>query len=67
MKKPQYIVDEEGKKVGVLLSIEVYESLLEELDEVYCSKLFQKAIEANEPSIPLEEYLKKKRKLASNV
>ena len=63
MKKPQFIVDDEGKKVGVLLSIEDYESLLDEVDDAYCNKLFDKAIEANEPSVPLEEYLKNRKSL----
>lgn len=60
MKKPQYIVDDEGKRVSVILSIEDYESLVDELDDSYCNKLLQRALEANEPSIPLEDYLKKR-------
>ena len=60
--KPQYIVDESGKKVSVVLSIKDYEKLLEDLDESYCSKLYQKAIEINEPSIPLEEYIKNRKR-----
>lgn len=67
MKKPQYIVDEHGKKVGVILSIEDYESLLDEVDDAYCNKLFDKALEANEPSIPLDEYLKNRKKLSTDV
>lgn len=60
--KPQYIVDENGKKVSVVLSVEEYEQLLDELDDAYCSKLYQKALEANEPFIPLEDYLKNRKK-----
>lgn len=30
----RYVVDEQGKRVGVMLPIEEYESLLEELEEM---------------------------------
>lgn len=66
MTKPQYIVDDEGKRVGVLLTIEDYESLLDRLDDEYCNKLFENAIEANEPNTSLEEYLTKRKKSAAN-
>lgn len=54
--KPQYIVDDSGKKVSVVLSIKDYEKMLEDLDVAYCSKLYASALELNEPSISLEEY-----------
>lgn len=66
MTKPQYIVNDEGKRVGVLLTIEDYESLLDKLDDEYCNKLFDNAMEANEPSVSLEEYLKKRKESATN-
>ena len=60
--KPQYIIDESGKKVSVILSVEDYDRIMDELDEAYCAKLYDKASELNEPSIPLEDYLKSRRK-----
>ena len=60
MSKPQYIVDDEGRRISVILSIKDYESLIEELDDPYCNRLLERALEANEPSMPLEEYLKKR-------
>ena len=64
MKKPQFIIDEERNKVGVLLTIEDYEYLLDKVDDEYSVKLYDQAIEAREPSIPLEEYLKNRKPLA---
>jgi hypothetical protein len=60
--KPQYIVDDTGRKVSVVLSIKEYEKLMDELDEAYCCKLYDKASELNEPTVPLEEYLKSRKK-----
>ena len=57
MKKPQFIIDEEGNRVGVLLSKEEYEFLLDKAKDGLANELYGRAIEANEPSIPLEEYL----------
>lgn len=59
--KPQYIVDDSGKKVSVVISIEDYEKMLEELDEAYCSKLYANAIQLNEPTIPLEDYIRTRK------
>lgn len=59
--KPQYIVDDSGKKVSVVLSIKDYEKMLEDLDLAYCSKLYDDALTLNEPSVSLEDY-KKNRK-----
>ena len=60
--KPQYIIDDSGKKVSVVISIKDYEKMLEDLDDTYCSKLYKEAIEVNEPSISLEEYTKNRKR-----
>ncbi|MBC7915614.1 MAG: hypothetical protein H7Y07_16010 [Pyrinomonadaceae bacterium] len=59
--KPQYIIDDSGKKISVVISIAEYEKMLEDLDDAYCSKLYTKALELNEPSIPLEEYIRSRK------
>ncbi len=60
--KPQYIVDDAGKKVSVVISLEDYEKMLEDLDDIYCSRLYNNALELNKPSISLEEYTKNRKR-----
>jgi len=62
MDKLQYIVNGDGKKVSVVLSIQQYQDLLEQVDESYCQRLFDQALELNEPEIPLDEYLKNRKR-----
>jgi hypothetical protein len=38
----QYMVDETGKKTGVLLSIEEYEELLEKIEDTEAIKMLRK-------------------------
>ena len=44
---PKYITDENGKKVSVILSINEYNQLLTELDELEDLKLFDAAKESD--------------------
>ncbi len=53
----KYIVNEEGKKVGVILSIEEYEELLEDLHD-----LAVVAERRDEETISFEELVEKLRK-----
>jgi len=53
----EYIVDKKGQKKGVLLSIEHYERLLEDLHD-----LSAVARRKNEGSIPLEEMKRRLKK-----
>ncbi len=41
--KPQYITDEKGKKISVVLPVKYYEALLEELEELEDIKLYDEA------------------------
>ncbi|MDF3077735.1 MAG: hypothetical protein K0S09_1624 [Sphingobacteriaceae bacterium] len=66
MEKPQYIIDAEGRKVSVVLSIQQYQELLDQVDDTYCQKLFDKAIELNEPEMPFDEYLKNRKRTSLN-
>lgn len=52
---PQYITDNTGKKISVILPIKDFKSIMEELDELEDIKLFDKAKNSNEPSIPIDE------------
>ena len=55
---PQYITDTAGQKM-VVLPVSEFDSLMEELDQLEDTRLFDKAIIANEPSISADEVFKK--------
>jgi hypothetical protein len=61
--KPQYLTNEDGDKIAVVIDIETYQNLLEELDELRCEKGYEQAIAETEPeiasgdSVTLEQYL----------
>ena len=58
----QYVVDEQGKRVGVVLPIKEYESLLEELEELEDIRLYDEAkaaLESGEDELTPWEKAKK--------
>lgn len=59
---PQYITDEKGKRISVVLSVEEYERLLEELEDV---QLYEEVKGRKEEAMPLAEYKSKKKQLKS--
>lgn len=52
---PQYITDNTGKKISVVLSMKDFKAILEELEELEDIKLYGEAKKSNEPSIPVDE------------
>ncbi len=50
-----YVVDEKGKRVAVLVRIEDYEKLLEELEELDSIRAYDAAKASGDEAIPLEE------------
>lgn len=54
---PQYINDSAGEKM-VVLPIEEFNSILDELEEVEDIRLYDQAKKDNEPSIPIDEAFK---------
>lgn len=55
---PQYITDSTGKKISVILPINDFKAILEELEELEDIKLYDEAKKSNEPSIPIEDAFK---------
>ena len=55
---PQYITDPDGKKISVILPINEYNTLIEELEELDDIRLFDEAKEDKEPSLPIDEAFK---------
>ena len=60
--KTQFITDDKGKKVGVILSLEQYNQIMNELEELESVKAFDRAIAKKEETILLREAIKQRRK-----
>ena len=62
---PTFITNENGEKLSVVIPIQEYYQLLEDLEEFEDIKLYDEAIAANEPSVSMEEafeWIESKRK-----
>jgi hypothetical protein len=53
--KERYIVDEKGDRISVILDIEDYQHLLEELEELECIRAYDTAKFSNDEIIPFEQ------------
>ena len=58
---PQFITDTAGKKQAVVLPIKEYALLIEELEELEDIKRYDAVKAKNEPSMPFDLYLKKRK------
>jgi len=58
---PQYITDEEGRKISVVLSVNEFEQIMEELDELEDIRLYDEAKKSTEPPMPFDDYVKQRR------
>ena len=59
---PQYITDERGNRVSVVLPIEQWQQMLDELEELDDIRLYDEVKARNEPTISLAEYRKKRQR-----
>jgi hypothetical protein len=56
MKEPtQFLTNEKGEKVAVVISIEEYEKLLDELEDLEDIRAYDEAIASGETPIPFEQ------------
>lgn len=55
---PQYITDNTGKKISVVLPINDFNAIMEELEELEDIRLYDEAKKSNEPSIPIDDAFK---------
>jgi PHD/YefM family antitoxin component YafN of YafNO toxin-antitoxin module len=55
---PQYITDNAGRKISVILPMKEFKTLMEELEDLEDLRLYDAAKKSNEPSIPIEEAFK---------
>lgn len=63
--REQYLVDNTGARVGVLLDIEIYRKLLDALEELECIRAYDEAKASSEDFIPFEEAVKNSASRAS--
>ncbi|HKP54731.1 MAG TPA: hypothetical protein VJ183_19005 [Chloroflexia bacterium] len=53
--RERYVVDEQGQRVGVILGMEEYEKIVEELEELESIRAFDDAKALSDKSIPFEQ------------
>lgn len=56
--KEKYVIDENGEKTEVILSIEAYKKLLEELEELEELKLYDETKSKENETLPFDEAMK---------
>ena len=52
--KKKYLTDQQGNRIGVLLDLEEYRKLLEELEELEAIRAYDNAISSDDEEIPFE-------------
>jgi PHD/YefM family antitoxin component YafN of YafNO toxin-antitoxin module len=65
--KTQYITNNTGKKVAVILPVKEYEKLMDDLDHLECIKAYDKAKSRKQEFLPAADVFKaieRKRKLS---
>ena len=56
--KERYLIDENGKRLGVLLNVKDYKKLLEELEELESIRAYDAAKASGDTSIQFDEAIK---------
>ena len=52
--KERYVVDDQGKRISVVLDIADYQELLEELEELECIRAYDAAKASRDQAVPFE-------------
>lgn len=58
MNTPQYITDNKGNKLSVILPVKDYQKMVEELEELEDIRLYDEAMTSKEPSLPIDKAFK---------
>ncbi|MFL6236097.1 MAG: hypothetical protein ACJ76N_23395 [Thermoanaerobaculia bacterium] len=53
----RFLVDEEGRKLGVVLDIAEYKEILEDLEELASIRAYDTAKASNDEAVPFEQAL----------
>ena len=59
---PQYITDEQGKRVSVVLPIQQWQQVLQELEELDDIRLYDDVKSRKEPTMSLADYRQKRQR-----
>lgn len=51
----RYVVDNDGKRISVMLDISDYKKLLEELEELECIRVYDSAKSSDDQAVPFEQ------------
>ncbi len=54
-KERQFVVNERGEKVAIVISIEEYEKILEELEDLEAIREYEEAKASGETPVPFDE------------
>ena len=57
IKKKQYLTDQSGKRVGVILDMKTFERIEDELDELACIRAYDKAKPETDAAIAKGDYM----------
>lgn len=57
--QPQFIVDKNGKKTGVIMNIETFEELIEKIEELYFGALAHQGMQDKTQFQDFEDFKKK--------
>ncbi len=53
--KENFVIDDKGNPIGVILDIDEYQNLLEEIEELESIRAYDAAKDAKDEAIPLEQ------------
>ena len=53
----RFLTDEKGERVAVVISIDEYEKMLDELEELWAIRAYDEAKKSGETAVPMEEAL----------
>lgn len=59
--KTQFVTDDHGNKLAVILPIKDYQKMLDDLEEVEDIKLYDQVKARKEDTMPFSEYIKKRK------
>jgi len=51
----QFLTNEKGERIGVLISVEEYEKILDDLEELWAIREFDEAKASGETPVPVED------------
>ena len=53
--KNRYIINEKGKRVGIILDVEQYQKMLSEIEELEEIRAYDRAKESRDEAVPFEQ------------